>query len=142
MLINHLSILGVGLIGGSLARALRRAGHCNRITGYGRSSENLEKAVALGVIDDYSLEPGAAVQGADLVVMAAPLSATEGLLLEIENNLKNGALITDVGSAKGSVVTAARNILSRDHFRSFVPGHPVAGTEKSGRFRNCLKITW
>lgn len=131
-MIDHLTILGVGLIGGSLARVMRREGACDRITGYGRSEDHLNQAVALGVIDDYSLEAGAAVEGADMVVMATPLGTTEKLLLDIRDHLKPGALITDVGSVKGSVAAAARRILARDQLRLFIPGHPIAGTEKSG----------
>ena len=132
MLIKHLAILGVGLIGGSLARALRTAGVCARITGFGRGTDNLKRAVELGVIDDYTLDAGQAVSDADVVVLAAPLVACEHLLSVIKQNLRPGAVVTDVGSVKGSIVAAARNILSRDQVPSFVPGHPVAGTEKSG----------
>ena len=131
-MINHLTILGVGLIGGSLARVLRREGACARITGYGRSEDHLKQAVTLGVIDDYSLEAGTAVKGADMVVLATPLGTTETLLLEIRDHLKQGALITDVGSVKGSVVDAARRSLARDQLGFFIPGHPIAGTEQSG----------
>lgn len=130
--IEHLTILGVGLIGGSLARVLRREGVCGRITGYGRSEDHLKQAVALGVIDDYSLEAGTAVEGADLVVLATPLGTTETLLLEIRDHLKQGAMITDVGSVKGSVVSTARKSLTQDQLGLFVPGHPIAGTELSG----------
>ncbi|MEJ2094689.1 MAG: prephenate dehydrogenase/arogenate dehydrogenase family protein, partial [Gammaproteobacteria bacterium] len=112
MLIDHLSIIGVGLIGGSLARALRKQNACGHITGYGRSSEHLQEAVDLGVIDNFSLSMGSAVKSADLIVLATPL-------------------ITDVGSAKGSVVEAAHATLD-DFLPRFVPGHPIAGKEKSG----------
>lgn len=131
-MINHLSVLGVGLIGGSLARALRRAGICRTITGYGRSKEHLEKALALGVIDGYSLEVGEAVREADLVVLATPLATTEPLLVDIRDHLQEGAVITDVGSVKGSVVTAARRSLHARQMAGFIPGHPIAGTERSG----------
>ncbi len=131
MLFDHVVIIGVGLIGGSLARALRRAGACGRITGVGRNRDNLERAVALGVIDDYQLDAAAAADGADLVVLATPLSTTGPLLKEIAAVLAPEAIVTDVGSAKGSVVTAARATLG-DHFPRFVAAHPVAGTEQSG----------
>ena len=131
-MIEHLTILGVGLIGGSLARVLRREGACGRITGHGRSEEHLKQAVALGVIDDYSLDAGTAVEGTDMAVLATPLGTTETLLLEIRDHLKQGALITDVGSVKGSVIAAARKSLARDQLRFFVAGHPIAGTEQSG----------
>ena len=131
MLINHLSIIGVGLIGGSLARALRKAKLVNRVTGCNRNEETLKKAIELGVIDDYSLNINEAVAGADVVVIGTPLSTTEKLLPQIVESLKPGAVLTDVGSAKGSVVNVARQVMG-EQFPRFVPGHPIAGTEKSG----------
>lgn len=131
-MINHLAILGVGLIGGSLARALRRAGACDTITGYGRNPEHLQRALDLGVIDRFTLDPGEAVQDADLVVLATPLATTETLLRAISADLKPDAVITDVGSVKGSVVSAARDCLPATQRTGFVPGHPIAGTEQSG----------
>lgn len=131
-MINHLAILGVGLIGGSLARVLRREGACGTISGYGRNEQHLQRALALGVIDRYSLVAGEAVQGADLVVLATPLATTETLLLDIRDHLGENAVITDVGSVKGSVVAAARRSLPGKRLSCFVPGHPIAGTEKSG----------
>lgn len=131
MLIDHLSIIGVGLIGGSLARALRKAKLVNRVSGCNRCEETLKKAVELDVIDDYSLHIEDAVAGADVVVIGTPLSTTEKLLPQIVASLKPGAVLTDVGSAKGSVVNAARQVMG-DKFPRFVPGHPIAGTEKSG----------
>ena len=133
MLINNLVILGVGLIGGSLARTLRRAGACGTITGFGRSEENLNRAVELGVIDHYSLDAEQAVRDADVVVLAAPLATTETLLIHVKNGLKSGAVITDVGSAKGSIVAAARSILTRDQMQAFVPG-PVQFFSDQGIF--------
>jgi prephenate dehydrogenase len=131
MLIDHLSIIGVGLIGGSLARALRKAKLVNRVTGCNRNEDTLKKAVELDVIDDYSLNIDEAVTGADVVVIGTPLSTTEKLLPQITKSLKPGAILTDVGSAKGSVVSAARQLMG-DQFPRFVPGHPIAGTEQSG----------
>lgn len=131
MLFEHVVIIGVGLIGGSLARALRRAGACARITGVGRHEANLKRAVELGVLDDYQLDAAAAVTGADLVVLATPLSTTEPLLQGMRDSLKPDVVITDVGSAKGAVVDAARLTLG-GHFSRFIPAHPIAGTEQSG----------
>jgi len=131
MLFENVTIIGVGLIGGSLARALKRAGLCQRITGCGRSEGNLKRAVELGVIDDYSIDPPQAAADADLVVLATPLSTTENLLRELAPVLKADALITDVGSAKGSVVAAAARTLG-EYLPRFIPGHPIAGTEQSG----------
>ena len=131
MLIDHLSIIGVGLIGGSLARALRKAKLVNRVTGCNRNEDTLKKAIELDVIDDYSLDINEAVTGADVVVICTPLSTTEKLLPQIVASLKPDAVLTDVGSAKGSVVSAAQKLMG-DKFSRFVPGHPIAGTEQSG----------
>ena len=131
MLIEHLSIIGVGLIGGSLARALRKAKLVGRITGCNRCEETLKKAVELGVIDDYTLDISEAVKGADVVVIGTPLSTTEKLLPQIAEALGENTILTDVGSAKGSVVNVARTALG-NAFPRFVPGHPIAGTEQSG----------
>lgn len=131
MLIDHLSIIGVGLIGGSLARALRKAKLVNRVTGCNRNEDTLKKAIELDVIDDYSLDINEAVAGADVVVIGTPLSTTEKILPQIVASLKPNAVLTDVGSAKGSVVSAAQKVMG-DKFSRFVPGHPIAGTEQSG----------
>lgn len=131
MLIDHLTIIGVGLIGGSLARALRKAKLVNRVTGCNRCEETLKKAIELNVIDDYSLNIKEAIAGADVVVIGTPLSTTEKLLPQIAGAMEKKTVLTDVGSAKGSVVNAAREILG-DQFPRFVPGHPIAGTEQSG----------
>ncbi len=131
MFINHLSIIGVGLIGGSLARALRKAKLVNRVSGCNRNEDTLKKAVELDVIDDYSLNIEEAMTGADVVVIGTPLATTERLLPQIAGFLKQDAVLTDVGSAKGSVVNAARQAMG-EKFPRFIPGHPIAGTEKSG----------
>lgn len=131
MLIDHLSIIGVGLIGGSLARALRKAKLVGRVTGCNRCEDTLKKAVELGVIDDYTLDISEAVKGTDVVVIGTPLSTTEKLLPQIAEALDTKTVLTDVGSAKASVVNAARAALG-NQFPRFVPGHPIAGTEQSG----------
>ena len=131
MLFDSIAIIGLGLIGGSLARALKRAGMCTSVSGYGRREAALQQAVEDGVIDTYSLDVREAVAGADLVVLATPLSTTETLMREMCDVLKPGCIITDVGSAKGVVVAAARKALA-GRLAYFVPAHPIAGTEKSG----------
>lgn len=128
---NKLAIIGVGLIGGSLARALRRAGACAHVSGYGRDVTNMQKAVELGVIDDFSSDLKTVVQGADVIVIATPLATMEPLLREMAPALGPNTIITDAGSAKGSVVEAARAV-SGIPLQRFVPGHPIAGTERSG----------
>ena len=132
MLFEKVAIFGVGLIGGSVARALKRHGLCRSITGCARREESLRRAVELGVIDDYSRDPRAAVAGADLALLATPLSTTEPLLRQLAGGLKSDCIVTDAGSAKVVVATAARAALSAEQLRRFVPGHPIAGTEKSG----------
>jgi prephenate dehydrogenase len=130
-MIRRLCIIGVGLIGGSLARALRQRGYCQEVVGSSRRREHLQEAVDRGVIDRYETDAGRAVAGADMVLIAVPLGAMEAVLGEIRGRLAEAAIITDVGSAKGSVVAAARAVFGEIPAR-FVPGHPIAGTEKSG----------
>ncbi len=129
--IKRLAVIGVGLIGGSLALALRKAGACGEVVGCGRSRENLERAVALGVIDRFEQDPGRAVAGADMVVLGVPLGAMEEVMGRIASCLAEHAVVTDVGSAKMAVADAARRRLGGSLSR-FVPGHPIAGTERSG----------
>jgi prephenate dehydrogenase len=130
-LIQRLSVIGVGLIGGSLARALRQKGEVTEVVGSGRNEENLRAAVRLGVVDRYDTDPARAVAGADLVVVAVPLGAIEPVLRAIAPHLAPDAVVTDVGSAKGSVVADVERIYGLIP-PNFVPGHPIAGTEKSG----------
>jgi prephenate dehydrogenase len=130
-MIKHLAILGVGLIGSSLALALRETRHVQRVSGFGRNRRNLERGVELGVLDDFSLDLGEVVSDADMVLVAVPLGAMAELFAHMAPLLPDRAVITDVGSAKGSVVNDARNGLG-DHFARFVAGHPIAGTERSG----------
>jgi len=129
--IERLSIIGVGLIGGSLARALRAAGAVGEVIGCGRSAANLQRAVDLGVIDRFSHDPGQAVEGADMVFIAVPLGAMRDVFAAIRGHLRNDAALTDGGSVKGSVVADAKEAFGEVP-TSFVPGHPIAGTERSG----------
>ncbi|MDR5831849.1 prephenate dehydrogenase/arogenate dehydrogenase family protein [Caballeronia sp. LP006] len=134
---NKLIIFGVGLIGGSLARALReRAGIEGRVVGVGRSLRSVERALELGVIDEaVALDDDAALaralHGADLVLIAAPVAQTEPLLARIAPLLEARTIVTDAGSTKSDVVAAARAALGVKLAR-FVPGHPIAGRESSG----------
>ena len=130
-MIRTLCVVGTGLIGGSLARDLRRLGKVGEIVGSSRHATNLERAVDLGIIDRFDVDAARAVAGADMVVVAVPLGATASVFGRIRDTVEDDAIITDVGSAKGSVVAAARAVLGARLSR-FVPAHPVAGTEHSG----------
>ncbi len=130
-MIKRLAIIGVGLIGGSLARALRARNLVGEVIGCGRDEQNLRRGVELGVIDRYTFDPGIAAAHADLVVVAVTLGATHGVLERIAPTLAPHAIVTDVGSTKQSVIDAARATLGV-HFQQFVPGHPIAGGERSG----------
>ncbi len=130
-MINKLCIIGVGLIGGSLARALRAAKVARTIVGYSRDPAHLQRALQLGAIDRAETVLADAVQDADMVVLAVPVGAMAEALREIAPRLDARAVVTDVGSVKGAVVAEARNALGA-RFSVFVPGHPLAGTEKSG----------
>jgi prephenate dehydrogenase len=130
-MIERLAVIGVGLIGGSLARALRAADLVGEVVGCGRSLENLELALELGVIDAYTQDAAAAVENADLVFVAVPLGAIAGVFERIQGRLAEHAVLTDGGSVKGSVVADALRVFGRVPPR-LVPGHPIAGTERSG----------
>ncbi len=130
-MIQRLTIIGVGLIGGSLAQALRQAAYVREIIGCGRDEAHLQKAVSLGVIDSYETDIAKAVAGADMVVLAVPLGAMEPSFRAMADHLAEGAVVTDVGSAKASVVAAAQAAFGQLP-AGFVPAHPIAGTEKSG----------
>ncbi len=130
-MINKLAIIGVGLIGSSLSLALKQAAAVGQVVGYGRNRQNLERGVELGVLDSFEASIADTVKGADVVVVAVPLGAMEQVFSELKAAVSRQAVITDVGSAKGSVVAVARQELE-EIFSRFVPGHPIAGKEKSG----------
>lgn len=131
VMIPRLCVIGVGLIGGSLARALKRSGAVGEVVGSGRCENNLRKALELGVVDRYETRLAAAVTGADVVLVAVPLGAIGAIFQSIAAALPDQAVLTDVGSSKGSVIADA--IQAFGHLPpSFVPGHPIAGTERSG----------
>lgn len=129
--IQRLALLGVGLIGGSLVRALRTENAVYEVVGFGRGRENLQKALELGVIDQIAESVAEAVTGADLIVVAVPLGSIRQLFSEMVGHLSPDAVITDVGSVKCSVVEDARAVFGSVPPR-LIPGHPIAGTEKSG----------
>lgn len=130
--LSSAALIGVGLIGGSWALGLREAGLVQGpITGCGRSPENLETARERGIVDRVTTDPVDAVRGAELVILAVPLGAVRGVLETIRGALADGAVVTDVGSAKQCVLDDARQVLGEGASR-FVPGHPIAGNERSG----------
>lgn len=129
--IPALAVIGVGLIGGSLALALKRRGRVGRVIGAGRSRASLEKALRLGVIDAIAAHPAEAAQAADLIFLSAPVGATADLLEAIAPALDADKIATDAGSVKGGVCAAAEAVLGARAGR-FVPAHPVAGKEHSG----------
>lgn len=129
-MINKLVIIGVGLIGGSFALALREAGLVREVVGVGRSAENLSAALGMYVIDRYA-EAAQAVQGADVVLLAVPVGQMGPMMAAIAPHLAPHTIVTDVGSTKQDVVTLARANLAQ-HLAQFVPGHPIAGAEQSG----------
>lgn len=129
--INTLTVIGVGLIGGSFARAIRAAGMVEHITGCGRNIHNLERAVELGVIDDFFLDIEDAVKNADLIFIATPVGAFQNIMAQVKASMKETAIITDAGSTKSSVIKAAEAVFGEIP-ENFVPGHPIAGTENSG----------
>jgi len=130
-MIQRLVIFGVGLIGGSLALALREAGAVAEVVGCSRNPANLEEAVRLGVIDRWTTNPVEACRDADVGVLAVPLGSMQGLAAAIASHWPAQATLTDVGSSKQAVIEAVRAGFGQLP-RHFVAGHPIAGTERSG----------
>ena len=129
-LIDHLVIIGVGLIGGSVSLALQRAGVVGRVTGVGRSRENLELAQQLGIVDAWSHDISEAVADADVVLLAVPMNAYASVFSAMAACLPASAVITDAGSTKQSAIAAAHQHLPNPD--RFIAAHPIAGTEQSG----------
>ena len=130
-LFNRIAVIGLGLIGGSFAAAARKNGLAGSIVAGSRSARTLEQGIALGVVDEGSQDLAEAVKGADLVFVSTPVSAMGKVLSALKPGLSRTAIITDGGSVKGNVITAAHAALG-EHYSRFVPGHPIAGKEKSG----------
>ena len=128
---EQLGVIGCGLMGGSFALALKRAGLVKRVVGYNKSMQSTEHARELGVIDLAATSAQQAVTGADIVLLAVPVAATESTLKSIQHLVTPEMLIMDVGSTKRDVIDAGRRAL-REHIGSFVPAHPIAGKEVSG----------
>jgi prephenate dehydrogenase len=128
---NQLGVIGCGLMGGSFALALKRAGLVKRVIGYSKSPSTTEKAKKLGVIDTAAESALLAVSGSDIVLIAVPVAATEATFKAIRHLVEPGVLFMDVGSTKRDVVDAARRVL-KENIACFVPAHPIAGKEVSG----------
>ena len=128
---EQLGLIGCGLMGGSFALALKRAGLVKRVVGYSKSPSTTERARQMGVIDVEASSALLAVSGADIVLLAVPVSATEATFKAIRHLITANTLVMDVGSTKRDVVDAARRVL-RDDIGCFVPAHPITGKEVSG----------
>ncbi len=131
MSINKLVIIGVGLIGGSFALALKKAKVVKHVVGVGRTRKNLNAALKLGVVDEISHDAAQAVRGADLVLIGTPVGQMAGVMQAIAPHLGDETVVSDGGSTKQDVIACARKHLGA-RFKNFVPAHPMAGTEMSG----------
>ncbi len=131
-LIGRLVVVGLGLIGGSFAKGVRESGLCGEVVGLDLDPQSRKLAVELGVVDRCEEDLAAACQGADVIQLAVPILAMEKLLGMLARLDLGDAILTDVGSAKGNVVRAAREVLAPRQLLNFVPGHPIAGSEQSG----------
>ena len=129
-MIERLAIIGVGLIGGSLARALREAGAVRSVVGIGRSRANLDEALSLGICDEVTQDACNGVEGADLVFISVPVCAISAVVAEIAPALAPGCIVTDGGSVKEAIVRECETLIPTGCH--FVGGHPIAGTEHSG----------
>jgi prephenate dehydrogenase len=127
---NNITIIGVGLIGGSLARVLKSKNLAGRIIGVGRNRDTLEQALKLGVIDCIDQVVTSAVAASDLVILASPVGSFEKIVQEIGPFLKPGAILTDVGSVKGALIKKMEAAIPLGSY--YVPAHPIAGRERSG----------
>ena len=132
---DSVAILGLGLIGGSLARALRASGFASKIIGYGHREPSLRRGLELGVIDEFTLQLGEVIDRADILVICTPTLVAEQVLEDILprlNGLSDGPVITDAASVKGNLLRAAQRICGGSMPPRFVLGHPIAGSERSG----------
>ena len=127
---ERVSIIGVGLLGGSLAKVLRKLGLAKSIIGYGRSKANLDEAKNLNIIDDVAPDVQSAAKDADLIVFCSPVQAIAQLAMEMSPHINPGCLITDVGSTKESLISEIEKFIPESI--SFVGAHPIAGGEMSG----------
>lgn len=130
--VDRIAIVGLGLIGGSIARGLRRAGYSGRLSAAVAGDRDVERALELGLVDECHSEIAPAVAAADLIVVATPPGVIDPVLGAVATAQRPGAIVTDTGSSKTSVVEAAQRVFDAAAMACFVPGHPIAGTENSG----------
>jgi prephenate dehydrogenase len=130
-MINKITIIGVGLIGGSLALALKERNLAKVVFGYGRDQSRLEEAQKSNVIDAFSTNIKEAIEEANIVVIATPVGTFKDILDKIEPLISSNVIITDVGSTKSDIVNIVNDVL-RDKSSCFIPAHPIAGKERSG----------
>ncbi len=130
-MINKITIIGVGLIGGSLAKAIKENNLAKVVFGYGRDQARLEKAKKSNIIDEISTNIQEAVDNANIIVIATPVGIFQNIFNEIKPLISDDVIITDVGSTKTNIVNIAQNVLG-EKSSCFVPAHPIAGKERSG----------
>ena len=130
-MMKKVCIIGIGLIGGSLAKAIKKTHQSEIVFGYGRDEERLEKAQKDNLIDQYSVDISDALNGANMVIIATPVGSYESILKEMKPHIAEDMVISDVGSTKVSVVEAVKAVFD-DVLNNFIPAHPIAGKEKSG----------
>jgi len=130
-MMKKVCIIGIGLIGGSLAKAIKKTHQSEIVFGYGRDEERLERAQKSNVIDQYSTDISEALDGANMVIIATPVGSYESILKEMKPHITKDMVISDVGSTKVSVIEAVKAVFD-DNLYNFIPAHPIAGKEKSG----------
>ena len=129
-LFDTVSIIGIGLIGSSIARGIKKHNIANKVVGYAKTLKTREKAMDLGYMDQVFDSANDAIKDADLVILCVPVGANRDIMIEISDNLSEGTILTDVGSVKAEVIKQLKDIIPDKV--SFIPAHPIAGTEFSG----------
>ena len=140
---NKVCIIGCGLIGSSIARSIKKNNLSRKVVSSNRSNNTNKKIIKLNIVDEASSDTKKIVKGSDLIIIATPLSSYENVILKIKNSLKNGTILTDVGSVKERVISLVEKAIPKDV--SWIPSHPIAGTEESGPeagFSELFKNRW
>src|SRR3990172_6000041 len=127
---EKITVLGVGLIGASFSLAMKKAGLCGKVTGFGRNRENLKKAAERGIIDSFEADPASACAGSDLVLFSTPVGSFLDLARQASSSFKKGAIVTDAGSVKGGLVYEMEKMLPEGVY--YIGAHPIAGSDRSG----------